>query len=54
MVAIPFTAMQFIDIEPYESISFRKRQVIRELQNIPSVKIGIQFKQEFQTRKRNN
>lgn len=47
MVTIPFTALQFIDIEPYESISFRKRQAIRELQNIPSVKIGIEFKQRF-------
>lgn len=47
MFTIPFTALQFIDIEPYESISFRKRQAIRELQNIPSVKIGIEFKQRF-------
>ncbi|MGX1429012.1 hypothetical protein ACUXHY_000773 [Cytobacillus horneckiae] len=57
MFTIPFTALQFIDIEPYESISFRKRQAIRELQNSFCEnwdRIQTTFLGEFQSRKRNN
>lgn len=47
VTTIPFTAFQFIDVEPYQSISFKKWQAIRELLSIPSVKIGIEFKHRF-------
>ncbi|MDQ0269764.1 flavin monoamine oxidase family protein [Cytobacillus purgationiresistens] len=47
ILTIPFTAMQFVEISPYSSISFKKRQAIHELQNIPAIKIGIEFKHRF-------
>jgi monoamine oxidase len=47
IISIPFNALQFIDIEPYHSISFKKWQAIRELLSLPAVKIGIEFKHRF-------
>ncbi|MFE8698460.1 flavin monoamine oxidase family protein [Cytobacillus sp. FJAT-53684] len=47
ITTIPFTAFQFIDVIPYDSISFQKWQAIRELQNVTSVKIAIEFKSPF-------
>ncbi|CDQ40610.1 MULTISPECIES: flavin monoamine oxidase family protein [Virgibacillus] len=47
IVTIPFPVFQFIDVIPYNSISFEKWQIIRELINVPSVKIGIEFKHRF-------
>lgn len=47
IVTIPFTVFQFIDVVPYNSISFKKWQAIREVTNIPSVKIGIEFRSRF-------
>ncbi len=47
VITIPFTTFQFIDVEPYDSIDFKKWQAIRELQMLESVKIGIEFKHPF-------
>src|SRR5690606_33868253 len=47
IISIPFTTLQFVDILPYHSISFKKWQAIRELLTLPSVKIGIEFKCAF-------
>ncbi|WP_166000523.1 flavin monoamine oxidase family protein [Bacillus sp. Cs-700] len=47
IVAIPFSVLQFIDIAPYHSVSFKKWQAIRELINVPAVKIGIEFRYRF-------
>ncbi|MEQ2526674.1 flavin monoamine oxidase family protein [Robertmurraya yapensis] len=47
VITIPFTTFQFIDVEPYDSIDFKKWQAIRELQVLESVKIGIEFKHPF-------
>ncbi|MGP4060461.1 flavin monoamine oxidase family protein [Halobacillus sp. H74] len=47
IVTIPFPVFQFIDIFPYDSISFDKWQIIRELVSIPAVKIGIEFRHRF-------
>jgi monoamine oxidase len=47
VITIPFTGFQFVEVEPYQSISFKKWQAIRELQSLPSVKIGIEFKHRF-------
>jgi monoamine oxidase len=44
---IPFTTFQLIDVVPYNSISFKKWQAIRELQSHPAVKIGMEFKYRF-------
>lgn len=47
IVTVPFTVFQFIDVVPYDSISFKKWQAIREVTNVPSVKVGIEFKNRF-------
>ncbi|WP_226659066.1 flavin monoamine oxidase family protein [Pseudalkalibacillus hwajinpoensis] len=47
IIAIPFSVLQFIDIAPYHSVSFKKWQAIRELINVPAVKIGIEFRHRF-------
>ncbi|MGX1264445.1 monoamine oxidase [Rossellomorea marisflavi] len=47
LVTVPFTVLQTIDIEPYQSISFKKWQAITELTNVPAVKVGIEFKTRF-------
>ncbi|SDK27593.1 flavin monoamine oxidase family protein [Sediminibacillus albus] len=44
---IPFTVFQFIDVLPFHSVKFEKRRAIRELRNVASTKIGIQFKTRF-------
>ncbi|SFF57129.1 monoamine oxidase [Halobacillus alkaliphilus] len=47
IVTVPFPVFQFIDVFPYHSISFEKWQIIRELINVPAVKIGIEFRHRF-------
>ncbi|MCA1055536.1 flavin monoamine oxidase family protein [Rossellomorea aquimaris] len=47
IVTMPFTVLQFVDIVPYDSVSFKKWQAIREVNNIQAVKIGIEFKSRF-------
>lgn len=47
IITIPFSALELIEIEPFDSISFNKRQAIREILSISSVKIGLEFKQPF-------
>ncbi|WP_152654867.1 FAD-dependent oxidoreductase [Oceanobacillus sp. CFH 90083] len=45
--AIPFPLLQFIDIQPKQLISFQKWQLIRRLNHVPSLKIGIEFQDRF-------
>ncbi|SFJ29583.1 monoamine oxidase [Halobacillus dabanensis] len=47
IVTVPFSVFQFIDVFPYHSISFEKWHIIRELLNLPAVKIGIEFRHRF-------
>ncbi|MBM7586078.1 monoamine oxidase [Bacillus pakistanensis] len=47
IITVPFPVLQFVDIIPYHSISFKKWQAIRELNNVPSVKIGVEFRTRF-------
>ncbi|MBM7702083.1 monoamine oxidase [Bacillus iocasae] len=47
IVTIPFSGMNFIEVDPYDSISHNKRKAIRELHYVPSTKIGLQFKTKF-------
>ncbi|WP_235062687.1 flavin monoamine oxidase family protein [Thalassobacillus devorans] len=47
ITSLPFTVFQYIDVEPYDSISFEKWSAIKELTNVPAVKIGIEFKSRF-------
>ncbi|WP_245831003.1 flavin monoamine oxidase family protein [Sediminibacillus massiliensis] len=47
IATIPFTVLQFIEVHPYSSISFMKRRAIKEIHNVASVKIGLQFRTQF-------
>ncbi|WP_341985807.1 flavin monoamine oxidase family protein [Rossellomorea oryzaecorticis] len=47
IVTMPFTVFQFVDVVPHDSISFKKWQTIREVNNVQAVKIGIEFKSRF-------
>lgn len=44
---IPFTVLNFVEIHPFESISYSKWKAIRELHYTDSVKTGLQFKTRF-------
>ncbi|TGB05151.1 flavin monoamine oxidase family protein [Halobacillus salinus] len=45
--SVPYTAFQFMEVDPYNSISFNKWKAIRELTIVPAVKVGIEFKTRF-------
>lgn len=47
IVTIPFSVLQFVQIEPRESFSHNKWKAIRELHYAASTKIGLQFKKRF-------
>ncbi|MDR7001367.1 flavin monoamine oxidase family protein [Neobacillus niacini] len=47
IVTIPFSVLQFVDIEPRHSFSENKWKAIRELKYVGSTKTGIQFKNRF-------
>lgn len=47
LTTIPFSAFQFVRILPFGCLSFKKWQAIREVTNVPAVKIGIEFKTRF-------
>ena len=47
IVTIPFSALRFVKVEPYDSFSYYKRRAIRELNYIAATKTGIEFKSRF-------
>jgi monoamine oxidase len=47
IVTIPFSILQFVEIEPRDSFSENKWKAIRELHYVGSTKTGIQFKNRF-------
>jgi monoamine oxidase len=47
IVTIPFSVLQFIEVEPINSFSRNKWKAIRELHYVQSTKTGIQFKSRF-------
>ncbi|MCF6136605.1 flavin monoamine oxidase family protein [Pseudalkalibacillus berkeleyi] len=47
IVTLPLGLMQFIEVEPRNSLSHYKWRAIRELHSVPSTKIGLQFKHRF-------
>ncbi|WP_353616014.1 FAD-dependent oxidoreductase [Bacillus sp. AFS088145] len=44
---IPYSLLNFVEILPFESISYKKWKVIRELHYADSTKIAIQFRTRF-------
>lgn len=47
IVTIPFSALRFVKVEPYNSFSYTKRKAIREINYMASTKIAIEFKSRF-------
>lgn len=47
IVTIPFSALRFVEIQPYNLFSYYKRRAIRELNYIAATKIAIEFKSKF-------
>lgn len=47
IVTIPFSALRFVKVEPYDSFSYNKRKAIRELNYMAATKIAIEFKSRF-------
>ncbi|MDV2581409.1 flavin monoamine oxidase family protein [Alkalibacillus haloalkaliphilus] len=47
IVTIPYSVLQFIDIDPHESFSFHKWKALRELNYVSSVKVGLEFETKF-------
>ncbi|BDG37229.1 flavin monoamine oxidase family protein [Saccharococcus caldoxylosilyticus] len=47
IVTIPFSVLQFVEVEPHDSFSYNKWKAIRELHYVGSTKTGIQFKSRF-------
>ncbi|MDM5238717.1 flavin monoamine oxidase family protein [Bacillus cereus] len=52
IVTIPFSALRFVEIQPYDLFSYYKRRAIRELNYIAATKIAIEFKSRFWERSR--
>lgn len=47
IVTIPFSALRFVKVEPFDSFSYYKRRAIRELNYMASTKTAIEFKSRF-------
>lgn len=47
IITVPFSVLQFVEVEPYHSFSYHKWKAIRTLHYVPSTKIGLQFKSRF-------
>lgn len=47
IITIPFSALRFVEVQPYHLFSYFKRRAIRELNYIASTKIAIEFKSRF-------
>ncbi|MDM5317835.1 flavin monoamine oxidase family protein [Fictibacillus sp. b24] len=47
LLTLPFSVLNFVQIEPFNSLSYFKRKAIRELHYVPSIKIGLEFKHRF-------
>ncbi len=47
IVTIPFSALRFVEVQPYHLFSYFKRRAIRELNYIAATKIAIEFKVDF-------
>jgi monoamine oxidase len=47
IIAIPFSTLRMVKVEPYHAFSHNKRKAIREVHYVPATKIGIEFKTRF-------
>jgi monoamine oxidase len=47
IIAIPFSTLRLVNVEPFNAFSYYKRKAIRELHYVPATKIGIEFETRF-------
>ncbi|WP_124726724.1 flavin monoamine oxidase family protein [Staphylospora marina] len=47
IIAIPFSMLRSVTVEPYDAFSYYKRKAIRTLHYVPATKVGIEFKTRF-------
>jgi monoamine oxidase len=47
IIAIPFSALRMVKVEPFHAFSYNKRKAINEIHYVPATKIGIEFKTRF-------
>lgn len=47
IITIPFSVLQFVNVEPYNLFSYNKWNAIRQLHYVASTKIGLQFAHRF-------
>ncbi len=47
ITTLPFSVFNFVEVTPYNSVSFKKWQAIREVINVPATKIAIEFRTRF-------
>jgi monoamine oxidase len=47
IIAIPFSTLRMVKVEPFHAFSHNKRKAIRELHYVPATKIGIEFQTRF-------
>ncbi|MED4752768.1 flavin monoamine oxidase family protein [Brevibacillus choshinensis] len=47
IITVPFTVLQFVEVEPVNLFSYHKWVAIRQLHYVSSTKIGIQFSRRF-------
>lgn len=47
IITVPFTVLQFVQVEPFDLFSYQKRNAIRQLHYVSSTKIAIQFSRRF-------
>jgi monoamine oxidase len=47
IITVPFSVLQFVEVEPLNSFSYHKRRAIQQLHYVASTKIGIQFSRRF-------
>lgn len=47
IVTLPFSLLNFVDLFPTDSISYKKQRAISELHYVDSMKIGLQFRSRF-------
>ncbi|WP_018924615.1 flavin monoamine oxidase family protein [Salsuginibacillus kocurii] len=47
ITTIPFSIFQFVEMEPYESVSYEKRKAIQTLHYVPAFKMMLEFSRPF-------
>jgi len=47
IITIPFSALRFVNFQPNDTLSYKKRKTIREINYLASTKIAIEFKSRF-------